>query len=758
MRARPIVRILVAFSCLAAGCRRDDADGAWVQSGEYRFLWRDGAGTLMRGGQPVATLERPFDYFIADGQATVRCGGAGETLTALGHDATVSAELVCANGARLRAHLTARAVDGGAADTQFEFEARTEVLGQAGDGLAQQLHFTVPARDEKAEAVIPGVWYKRNVHVEDCGPGIAAAPSLHVREDRATYPAVALRSGDDTLTLMRAAPAAFDAAPTTDGNPAALLTTGAALYTRGGGTDVAGVGFDLGASGGYGITASFPYYEGPYSQQVRVNAAELTPAFDGWCRAGAVRGFLAWPLVRRAGLVSRWRLIPSRPETFAALLGEQWRTAYALYAPPPRAPAGNAASVRDALARFVAAHYDHRSVVAGFTYVMTVPRATVLLPYTEPGFTGRAFLNARYLLTQGRAEHDAAWVAMAESVYDTWITAGTQNGFFHDVWDMRKNRPASDRSVNGAPDGVGIRREAEALWALIGAVGDEAARGNGRDAWRAAAVAHLENLLTLQRNDGSFCRRYRYDGRCLDPNAGGTSAVVPALVHGYRLTGDARYRRAADGAAAFVARAFIAPAEYFASTLDNPSENKEAATYALYVARLMAEEHPEEPVWIERAAQAADAALTWIQLTDVPFYAPTLLGRLGYRTRGLGNVAAGGGNLDAYAFELPGTLVWLGGATGDGRYTELGRLILGAAMDTVAVPADMKGLAELGLAPEGIQKTMFSYFTGGKGAYAPFSALGWTTASVFQAMDEVERVTGQSADVFLADVPYAGKP
>jgi hypothetical protein len=383
---------------------------------------------------------------------------------------------------------------------------------------------------------------------------------------------------------------------------------------------------------------------------------------------------------------------------------------------------------------------------------MTVPGARVLLPYFEPGFTGRAFLNARLLLEAGRETGNAAWVTMATSVYDTWITAGTHGGYFYDLWDAKRNVATSEHELNALPDGFALRREAEALWALLDAVRDEEARGFPHSAWRDAARTHLDGLLALAQKDGSFCRRYTFERKCLDSNPGGTSAAIPALVHGYRLFGDSRYLAAAVNASRFVAEHFIKPADYYASTIDNPSENKEAATYAFYAARLMCEERcSDEPEWLTLAQQAADAALTWIKMTDVPFYAPTMLAEIGLETRGLGNVAAGGGNVDAYAFEFPGSLAWLAEQTGDARYAAMAKVILSAAMGTVAVEGNMRGLAEVGMAPEGFQQTLFSYFMGGKGSYAPFSALGWTTANIYQAMDEVERVTGVQAAEYLAN-------
>lgn len=729
-------------------------------NGDAAFYWEknDGSyiGVLGGGFGTVARLERPFDYFIAqNATAKLRCSAKAETAKRQSHRLVATATLECEDGTQLDAKLI---VTPAGETNAFDIEAITKANPGHGVGLRQELTVTlVPKADpftvapaSRYEALIPGVWYKRNAHVEDCSPGISGGARLSVREDRGSAPTVALRGGTLAVALSRTQSAAFDSFPVTDASPAPGLFAGNAIFTQtGGGTDVSGIGFDLNDEAP-SLTAYFPFYEGPYSMQRKVYAAEFTPIFDAYCRYSDVGGFLDWDLVRETRLRSTWRLAVLPAPDFGTLMSEHGRRSEALYAPAPRTPAKGAV-VRTALAEFVAAHYDRSSSVAGFFHVMTVPSATVLLPYIEPGFTGRTFLNARYLLAEGRAQGRADWVAMAESVYDTWITAGTQGGAFYDLWDAARNLPANDRELNEPPDGFATRRDVEALWALIDAVSDEAARGVTRPTWKQAAKDHLDLYVRLARPDGSYCRRYSFKEKCLESNPGSTSAVVPALVHGYRLFGDERYLARARTAARFVGNNFIERAEYFASTIDNPSENKEAATYAFYAVRLVSEENGgDDNAWLRWAKMAADAALTWIQLTDVPFAPDTLLGRVGLETRGLGNVAAGGGNADAYAFEFPGSLVWLAQETGDERYENMARLVVGAAMDTVAVPGDMKGLAEVGMAPEGMQKTMFAYFTGEKGSYAPFSALGWTTASVFQAMDEVERVAGVPVDEFLA--------
>lgn len=742
-------RVLLVGSLLAA-C--STADPVTLRNGDLSFQWEksgDGyAGLVKRGDTTIARLAQPFDYVIAqDTAAKLRCRARAESAERKSDKLVAKADLECEDGSRLQGTLIVTAAGG--EDGAFEIESETNARPGSGIGLRQELTFAVaPATD--TEALIPGVWYKRNAHVEDCSPGLTGGALLHVREDRGSAPTVALRRGDTAIALSRTTSATFDAVPVTDASPAAGLFAGNALFsTTGGGTDVSGIGFDL-RNDAPSITAHFPFYEGPYSMQRKVYAAEFTPIFDSYCRYSDVGGFLDWDLVRQTGLRSVWRLAVLPAPDFGTLMSEHGKRSEALYAPAPRTPAKGAV-VRTSLAEFVAAHYDHSSSVAGFFHVMTVPSGSVLLPYIEPGFTGRTFLNARYLLTEGRAQGHAEWIAMAESVYDTWITSGTQGGAFYDLWDADRNLPANDRELNEPPDGFATRRDVEALWALIDTVADEEARGFSRPTWKQAARVHLDLYVRLARPDGSFCRRYSFKEKCLDANPGSTSAVVPALVLGYRLFGDMRYLAKAEAAARFVGEHFIEPAEYFASTIDNPSENKEAATYAFYAARLLCEEKCDKnDHWLRWARLAADASLTWIQLTDVPFSPGTLLGRVGLETRGLGNVAAGGGNADAYAFEFPGSLVWLGQETGDERYENMARLIVGAAMDTVAVPGDMKGLAEVGMAPEGVQKTMFAYFTGEKGSYAPFSALGWTTANVFQAMDEVERVAGKPIDEFLA--------
>lgn len=745
-----MVRVFALFAVFLVAC--SNSETVSLQNGDVAFRWeKNGSGyvgALSQGDRMVARLDRPFDYLVAqDSRSKISCHAKAESAERESDKLVATADLECEDGSRLKGTLVVTPASGESG--AFDIEAYTDASPGSGLGLRQELTFAMaPATD--AEALIPGAWYKRNAHVEDCAPGLSGGALLHIREDRGSAPTVALRRGDTAVALSRTTSAAFDAIPVTDASPAAGLFAGNALFTRaGGGTDVSGIGFDL-RNDAPSVTAHFPFYEGPYSMQRKVYAAEFTPIFDAYCRYSDVGAFLDWDLVHETRLRSVWRLAVLPAPDFGALMTEHGRRSEALYAPAPRKPAASAV-VRKSLAGFLAAHYDDSSDVHGFFHVMTVPSATVLLPYIEPGFTGRTFLNARYLLAEGRGEARADWVAMAESVYDTWITAGTRGGAFYDLWDADRNLPGNDRELNAPPDGFATRRDVEALWALIDAVADEEARGIARPTWKQAAREHLDLYVRLARADGSYCRRYGFTEKCLESNPGSTSAVVPALVLGYRLFGDARYLAKAEAAARFVGERFIDEAEYFASTIDNPSENKEAATYAFYAARLLCEEKcAKDARWLRWATAAADAALTWIQLTDVPFSSDTLLGRVGLRTSGLGNVAAGGGNADAYAFEFPGSLVWLSQETGDARYEGMARLIVGAAMDTVAVPGDMKGLAEVGMAPEGMQKTMFAYFTGEKGSYAPFSAIGWTIGNVFQAMEEVERTAGVPVDEFLA--------
>lgn len=660
--------------------------------------------------------------------------------------------LDCPDGSEIQAALSARPAEGAQPGVDIDLEARVTRVGRA-DGLAQRLVWQRPGL-RSADALLPGVWYKQNAHVEDCGAGIAAAPSLQVREDRVTWPSVALFGGGGALRWTRRVPADTDAEPVGH-DDTSLLYEGPLLYDRATGrSDIAAVGFDLAAAGGPTLGMHHPFVESPYSAQLRIYPVKGVEFFDHYCRASSVAGFLAPEMLRHRPLRSSWRLTYAPEADFGAVMSAAWREAFELYKPPPRAALPPIDEIRRAMANFVASRFERSATLSGFTYLTSVPSGVPLLPFIEPGFTGRAFLNARHLLAEGRRFENPGWVAMAEAVFDGWIAGGQVGGVFYDLWDIAADRPASDSELGAAPTSFAIRREAEALWALLQAVADEAAGGVTREVWRETARAHADRLLELTQSDDGYCRRYTFEGRCLDGNRGGSSSVVAPLVAAWRMFGDDRYLDQAVRTTRLVVEQFVIPADYYASTIDNASENKEAATYAFYAARLICEIRCPlgEPQWRVAAQAAAGAALTWIQMVDVPFQANSdrILARLRPATRGLGNIAAGGGNLDPYAFEFPGSLIWLADVTGDQRYAEMAAVILSAVLDVVAVPGRMHGLAVEGMVPEGLQKTMFAYIGGGKGTYAPFSALGWTTASVWMALDEVERVSGQGAEEWLA--------
>lgn len=750
--------LLAGMAAAAAAC--SDADVKTLRAGDYALqIETAGAGSLRaeHAGRNIGQVNRIFDYQIAHGTARAQCTAQNVRVTGAGpRYVTLAGDVDCAEGSRFegRARLESTKTAG-----EFSVSlAAAKVQPGSGAGLAQRLSVELAGTD-KVEGLLPGVWYKGNEHVEDCGPNRGAGRTFHVREDRVTYPAVSVRNASFGVSLFRDGAAVADAEPKLKPADTKLLLAGNLVYGGArGGTDIAGVGFDLGGGGApASVTLQYPFHEGPYSQQLRVNAAELTPIFDRLCRYDPVWGFNDWGQVRKTGLASAWRVAFTRHEDFGALMSYQWMRAAALYAPQPFALANSSPAIREALAQFVAGRYDDSSAVAGFTYVMSVPSGHTLLPYFEPGFTGRGFLNARLLLESGRRFGKPAWIAMAQNVFDTWIANGQNGGAFYDLWDARKNRAASDSSLDKPPENFAIRREAETLWALLQAIEAEAKRGIDRAAWRDEAKRHLDRLVTLQQADGRFCRRYKFSGTCADKNAGGTSAALVPLVYGFRMFNEPAYLAGAKRAGLYVRKNFIAPADYYASTTDNPSENKEAATYAFFAMRLLCEEFCSagEDEWLSSAVLAADASLTWIQMTDVPWAptpSPATLHDVGFQTRGLGNIAAGGGNADPYAFEFPGSLLWLAKETGDERYEQMAALIVSAVMSAVAMPGDMKGMALVGMVPEGIQKTLFSYFTGGKGSYAPFAALGWTTASVWLAMDEIETVSGQSTDEFLASL------
>lgn len=164
----------------------------------------------------------------------------------------------------------------------------------------------------------------------------------------------------------------------------------------------------------------------------------------------------------------------------------------------------------------------------------------------------------------------------------------------------------------------------------------------------------LDAFLKLQNPDGSFPRKFKDDFSLVDKSGGSTPSATLPLVMGYKYFKDKRYLEAAKRSVGYLEKELISKADYFSSTLDANCEDKEASLYASTAAYYLAlaTKGQERAHYAGLAKKAAYFALSWYYTWDVPFAKGQMLGDIGLKTRGWGNVSVENNHIDVFIFDF----------------------------------------------------------------------------------------------------------
>lgn len=315
--------------------------------------------------------------------------------------------------------------------------------------------------------------------------------------------------------------------------------------------------------------------------------------------------------------------------------------------------------------------------------------------------------------------------AEARSVFDSYLEHGfSPNGFFRETVDYRNGREASVYS---------IRRQSEGAFAVLYYLDHERLNGRSHPQWEKRIWTLLEKLLALQNADGSFPRKFRDNMETVDSSGGSSSCAVLPLSMASKYWKNHRYYNAAVKTADYMKHESVEKGVYFSSTLDARCEDKEASLYistAYYYLWLAGNKQQE--AYIDDALKSAYFALTYYYTWDVPFAPGQMLGDLGFKSRGWGNVSVENNHIDVYVFEFADILDWLTARRGDTRLAEFGRVIRSSMQDQLLpVSGRMCGIGLESYYPEVVQHTAWDYGRNGKGYYNNIFAPGWVVASLW---------------------------
>lgn len=602
--------------------------------------------------------------------------------------------------------------------TETDNEIRIVLTLTADDLLYYNVEqsFSTDLVHENCLFYMPGFWYHKNLRSPKSAPSFHTSDSWQVREDRLSTPLTGIydeKSGT-YYTVLRT--------DTPDCEALACHNYGEVILS--GKTSLGFTGF-RNADAHAALVFGFPYCEAPKSYIRKLTLAPAVQAFEKLEKGETRR--LTWTI--------RKGVSPS----YSAFVAEVWNDSFDALDPRPVSPRYTPAE-----AKAVLAEYFTRSYVGDYPLKFTsgVELRTADCESTgiaEVGFVGRVLLNAFNALEYAEANGRRELAAEARSIFDSYLQYGfTPGGLIREVVDFKRERET---------DVYSIRRQSEGLYALLNYLDYEKRHGRSHPRWETRIRTLLEKFRTLQNPDGSFPRKFRDNLTVVDASGGSTPSATLPLAMAYVYFKDEAYRRSAGRTAGYLEKNLISKADYFSSTLDANCEDKEASLYAataMYYLTFISE-GAERQRYIDLCREAAYFALSWYYLWDVPFAQGQMLGDVGFRSRGWGNVSVENNHIDVFIFEFATVLDFLAEACDEPRFERMSAVIRSSMLQLMPVEGSMFGIARTGYYPEVVQHTAWDYGKNGKGFYNDIFAPGWTVASLWQMLSP-DRVTNYFAN------------
>lgn len=564
-------------------------------------------------------------------------------------------------------------------------------------------HFLTGFKHNDCQFYLPGFWYRRNLRSPREAPSFHTSDSWLVREDRLSAPLTGIFCEKERkyLTVNR-----LD-----DFQQEVLTTHKEGEIILSGETSLGFTGFEN-IDGISALSFGFPYQEAPKTYIRKLTLAPAVKAFQ---------------LLRKGQTLSlKWILRESSGDDFSDFIRQTWEYCYDTYKPQPVATPFSVADMKQTISEFFVSSLVEKHPLTYNSGIHLKIADCNGNGKAEVGFIGRVLLNSfnawEYGWQQGREDLRANSL----KVFDSYLKNGfTEAGFFKEYVDFDKDFEEPVHS---------IRRQSEGIYAMLHFLDYEKEYGRRYPEWESRLRRMLDMFLNLQNEDGSFPRKFRDDFSVVDASGGSTPSATLPLVMGYKYFKDKRYLASAKRTVAYLENELISKADYFSSTLDANCEDKEASLYsatATYYLALVTKGE-ESRHYADLARKAAYFALSWYYLWDVPFAQGQMLGDIGLKTRGWGNVSVENNHIDVFVFEFASVLQWLSKEYDEQRFADFAEVISTSMRQLLPYENHLCGIAKTGYYPEVVQHTNWDYGRNGKGYYNDIFAPGWTVASLWE--------------------------
>lgn len=559
---------------------------------------------------------------------------------------------------------------------------------------------------------MPGFWYRRNLRSPKEAPSWYVSDSWQVREDRLSTPLTGIynEKTHEYYTVLRIDKFDNESQP--------CHTSGEVILS--GKTSLGYTGF-RNVSGKSALVFGFPYSEAPKTYIRKLTLDPSVQAFEKLDK-GETRKLV-------------WEITKGTAPDYSAFVANVWNYSYDTYKPAAFQNAMSAAEAKNVLSNFFKESYMDKYDLKYYSGVHMRTDDCESTGSVEVGFVGRVLLNAFNALEYGETMNRPDLVQNAKNVFDSYLKYGfTSNGFFREFVDYSHNDETKVYS---------IRRQSEGAFAILNYLEYERRKGISHKEWDSKMVHLLDNLLKLQEENGSFPRKFDDNFAIIDETGGSTPSATLPLTMAYKYFKNKKYLESARRTAVYLEKGLISKADYFSSTLDANCEDKEASLYAstamYYLA--MVSKGKEKEHYIGLSQKAAYFSLSWYYMWDVPFAQGQMLGDVGFKSRGWGNVSVENNHIDVFIFEFATVLDWLSKERKEPRFAQFSAVIKSSMLQLMPVKGHMFNIGKVGYYPEVVQHTNWDYGKNGKGFYNDIFAPGWTVASLWQMLspDRVEK-------------------
>ena len=550
---------------------------------------------------------------------------------------------------------------------------------------------------------MPGFWYRRNLRSPKEAPSFHTSDSWLVREDRLSTPLTAAFNPASGTSMSVIRIDKFDKEALTTHKEGEVILSGE--------TSIGYTGF-CNVDGMTVLAYGFPYKEAP---KTYIRKLTLAPAVE------------AFQLLRKGDSISMtWEVSERNAADFSECVQRTWEYCYDTNRPKPVDTSYTVDRMKEVMSNFFVESYVSNTPTHYYSGVELETATCANTDVAEVGFVGRTLLNAFNALEYGKQQNRQDLVDNANHIFDTYLQNGfSPAGFFNEVVHYNRDFKETRHS---------IRRQSEGVYAILNYLNYEKQQKRKHPEWEKRIKGMLDSFLKLQNEDGSFPRKFKDDFSIVDASGGSTPSATLPLVMASKYFKDKRYLASAKRTVDYLEKELISKADYFSSTLDANCEDKEASLYAATAAYYLAlvTKGEERAHYAGLAKKAAYFALSWYYTWDVPFAEGQMLGDIGLKTRGWGNVSVENNHIDVFIFEFADVLHWLSKEYNEPRFSDFAEVISTSMRQLLPYEGHMCGIAKVGYYPEVVQHTNWDYGRNGKGYYNNIFAPGWTVASLWE--------------------------